>query len=409
MIALKANNISKKYVLNHQAANTSGSLKDNLYGFFSGKKTTKSKEEFWALNGVDFEINAGDRVGIVGANGAGKSTLLKILSRITDPTKGQLEITGRVASLLEVGTGFHPELTGRENIYLNGSILGMKKHEISRKFDEIVDFSGVERFLDTPVKRYSSGMYVRLGFAIAAHLDPDIFIVDEVLAVGDSEFQKKCMGKMQEVSSEGRTVLFVSHNLTAVDALCNKGIFLHKGTVKDDGPAKKVINTYLSTFSKNVLKKEFDNDNDAPGNSSVKIKSIEVKPDFLPGQTAIDVRTPLSVHLNFKTFQTHEQLNVSLFVISLTGEIVFNVGSTLVKGIAGSYTASCNIPAPLLNDGSYTVSVMIVKNSTEVLFHYEEPITFEVADWRPQEGDWHGKWPGIIRPTLEFNLQNNNI
>jgi lipopolysaccharide transport system ATP-binding protein len=409
MVVLKAENISKKYVLNHQANNHAVSLKESMRSLFSKSKNTKTKEEFWALNGVDFEIKAGDRVGIVGANGAGKSTLLKILSRITDPTKGQLEITGRVASLLEVGTGFHPELTGRENIYLNGSILGMKKHEITFKFDEIVDFSGVERFLDTPVKRYSSGMYVRLGFAIAAHLDPDIFIVDEVLAVGDSEFQKKCMGKMQEVSTQGRTVLFVSHNLTAVDALCNKGIFLHKGVVKDDGPAKKVINTYLNTFSKNVLKKTFENLNEAPGNDEVKINSIELKPDYLIGQNTIDVRTPLNIELSFTTFNTCNQLNVSLFVIALTGEVVFNVGSELVGGQAGKYNASCHIPAPLLNDGSYTISALIVKNSTDVLFNYEEPITFEVADWRIQEGDWHGKWPGIIRPSLAFTLKKDTI
>jgi lipopolysaccharide transport system ATP-binding protein len=252
---IKVEGLSKKYLLNKSAIQKS----DTLYGsFINGLKNAKNltqkkqTEDFWALKDVSFEIEQGDRVGIIGRNGAGKSTLLKILSRITPPTKGRIEITGRLASLLEVGTGFHGDLSGRENIYLNGSILGMTKHEIDRKFDEIVDFSEVENFLDTPVKRYSSGMYVRLAFAVAANLEPDILIVDEVLAVGDAAFQKKCLGKMNDVSSkEGRTILFVSHNMGAVQNLCNKGLYLTKGRLNSIGDINDIINNYLQSGDTN--------------------------------------------------------------------------------------------------------------------------------------------------------------
>jgi len=254
---IRVENLSKKYVLSHQQ-------QGNSYKTFSGAMTNaakslaaafsyrakkdldSTKEEFWALKDVSFEIKQGDRVGIIGRNGAGKSTLLKILSRITEPTKGAIRVKGRVASLLEVGTGFHPELTGRENIFLNGAILGMSRVEIQRKFDEIVAFAEIDKFLDTPVKRYSSGMYVRLAFAVAAHLEPEILIVDEVLAVGDIKFQKKCMAKMQDVGKEGRTILFVSHNIQAVYELCSQGVLLNRGKVESVGEPKDVIEKYLS-------------------------------------------------------------------------------------------------------------------------------------------------------------------
>ena len=243
--------VSKKYILKHQNAEKYTALRDVITNKVRAiiKPDTKrlaTTEEFLALNDVSFEVEQGDRVGIIGRNGAGKSTLLKILSRIVSPTKGRITLNGRVASLLEVGTGFHPELTGRENIFLNGSILGMSKAEIKSKFDAIVDFSGVERFLDTPVKRYSSGMYVRLAFAVAAHLEPEILIVDEVLAVGDAEFQRKCLGKMEDISKGGRTVLFVSHNMGAINALCNKAVLLNKGTVEATGSADKITALYFS-------------------------------------------------------------------------------------------------------------------------------------------------------------------
>jgi len=253
---IKVENLSKSYIIGHESRERYTTLRDQMtqkakswFSFGTKEKIKHTTEEFWALKDINFEINKGDRVGIIGRNGAGKSTLLKILSRITEPTTGKITIGGRVASLLEVGTGFHPELTGRENIFLNGAILGMSRVEIRKKFDEIVDFAEVEKFLDTPVKRYSSGMYVRLAFAVAAHLEPEILIVDEVLAVGDALFQKKCLGKMEDVSkNEGRTVLFVSHNLSAIRTLCNSGIYLTDG--KTIG--KEIINTTIHNYNSSV-------------------------------------------------------------------------------------------------------------------------------------------------------------
>lgn len=254
---IQVENLGKKYTIRHEHPERYVALRDvltqkaqKLFSFPANlrpKAPTTDYEEFWALKDLNFEIQQGDRVGIIGRNGAGKSTLLKILSRITEPSTGRITLNGRVASLLEVGTGFHPELTGRENIFLNGAILGMSRVEIRRKFDEIVDFSGVEKFLDTPVKRYSSGMYVRLAFAVAAHLEPEILVVDEVLAVGDAEFQKKCLGKMDEVSKNGRTVLFVSHNMSIIQKLCNKGILLNEGSIKLNSSIEKIIENYLIT------------------------------------------------------------------------------------------------------------------------------------------------------------------
>lgn len=238
--AVRLENISKKYIIGHKLQKN---LRDSIYTVFQKKARS---EEFWALKDISFDVEPGEAIGIIGKNGAGKSTLLKILSRITEPTTGRFEISGRVSSLLEVGTGFHPELTGRENIYLNGTILGMTRSEIKGKYDEIVDFSGVEQFLDTPVKRYSSGMFVRLAFAIAAHLEPEILIIDEVLAVGDMEFQKKCLGKMGDVAKQGRTILFVSHNMSAVQQLCSKSVFLKNGEIQMIGKTSEVIDNYIN-------------------------------------------------------------------------------------------------------------------------------------------------------------------
>lgn len=245
--------LGKSYTIRHEGETRYKSLREELFKLPKRllSRSGQSQEEFWALKNVNFDIMPGDRVGIIGRNGAGKSTLLKLLSRITEPTTGRITLRGRVASLLEVGTGFHPELTGRENIFLNGAILGMSRAEVRRKFDEIVDFAGVEKFLDTPVKRYSSGMYVRLAFAVAAHLEPEILIVDEVLAVGDAEFQKKCLGKMEDAGKEGRTVLFVSHNMAAIRHLCAKGVCLSKGTIITQGDISSVINSYTSSYSLN--------------------------------------------------------------------------------------------------------------------------------------------------------------
>lgn len=400
MKAISIENISKKYILSHKKKKYQN-LKESVSGFFGELFTSKDDEEtkevFWALRNVSFDIEQGDRIGIVGSNGAGKSTLLKILSRITEPTSGQVKVNGRMASLLEVGTGFHPDLTGRENIFLNGAILGMKQHEIRSQFDEIVSFAGIEKFLDTPVKRYSSGMYVRLGFAIAAHLEPEILIVDEVLAVGDSEFQKKCLGKMKDVSSSGRTILFVSHNSTAIQGLCNKAAFLQKGNLVKYGEVGEVLHDYMTSISKFQLQQNWETPENAPGNDQVRIKNIEVVPEFINGSKNIDVRTPLKINIEFWNMLESAHLNLSMFLYSMTGECVFNVGSQAKTFSKGLIKGMLEIPENFLNDGSYYISVMIVKDTADPIYFMEDAISFDVADWR--EGtNWYGKWPGAVRP-----------
>lgn len=400
MKAISIENISKKYILSHKKKKYQN-LKETVSGFvselFSNKDDEETKEVFWALRNISFSIDQGERIGIVGANGAGKSTLLKILSRITEPTYGEVKVRGRMASLLEVGTGFHPELTGRENIFLNGAILGMKQHEIRSQFDEIVDFAGIEKFLDTPVKRYSSGMYVRLGFAIAAHLEPEILIVDEVLAVGDSEFQKKCLGKMNDISSSGRTIIFVSHNVTAVQGLCNKAAFLQKGNLIKYGEVGDVLHDYMSSISKFQLQQNWETPEDAPGNDLVRIKKIEVVPELVDGSKNIDVRTPLKVNFEFWNMLETAQLNLSMFLYNMTGECVFNVGSPAKTFSNGLIKGMLEIPGNFLNDGSYYISVMIVKDTADPIYFMEDAISFDVADFR--EGtNWYGKWPGAVRP-----------
>ncbi len=400
MKAISIENISKKYILSHKKKKYQN-LKESVSGFFGELFTSKDEEEtkevFWALRNVSFDIEQGDRIGIVGSNGAGKSTLLKILSRITEPTSGQVKVNGRMASLLEVGTGFHPELTGRENIFLNGAILGMKQQEIRSQFDEIVSFAGIEKFLDTPVKRYSSGMYVRLGFAIAAHLEPEILIVDEVLAVGDSEFQKKCLGKMKDVSSSGRTILFVSHNATAIQGLCNKAAFLQKGNLVKYGEVGEVLHDYMTSISKFQLQQNWETPEEAPGTDQVRIKNIEVVPEFVDGSKNIDVRTPLKVNIEFWNMLESAHLNLSIFLYNMTGECVFNVGSQAKTFTKGLIKGMLEIPANFLNDGSYYISIMIVKDTADPIYFMEDAISFDVADWR--EGtNWYGKWPGAVRP-----------
>lgn len=313
---IKVEGLSKHYLLNKSEMPKS----DTLYGnFINGLRNIKhigkkpDSIDFWALKDINFEINQGDRVGIIGRNGAGKSTLLKILSRITPPTKGRIEITGRVASLLEVGTGFHGDLSGRENIYLNGSILGMSKHEIDKKFDEIVAFAEVEDFLDTPVKRYSSGMYVRLAFAVAAHLEPEVLIVDEVLAVGDAAFQKKCLGKMKDVSSSGRTILFVSHQMAAIQNLCDKCLYLKNGEVVDYGFSEKVISKYLlsSQASSSI---ELQERQDRSGNGWVKFQSIIYKDNTGAIITSAISGSSLNIEFTMLSSASKELSNLNITV-----------------------------------------------------------------------------------------------
>ncbi len=415
MQVIEAADISKKYIIDHQKKRLKGySLKEmatekikHLFG--QGDEDEYEKEDFWALKDISFEVQQGDRVGIIGHNGAGKSTLLKILSKITEPSSGHIKIKGRVASLLEVGTGFHPELTGRENIFLNGAVLGMNKNEIKSAFDEIIDFAGVEKFLDTPVKRYSSGMYVRLGFAIAAHLNPEILIIDEVLAVGDAEFQKKCLGKMRDVSESGRTILFVSHNLTAVQALCNKALYLENGRIKLNGETNYVINNYLSHVATNQLSRCWEDNDDAPGNEFVRLRSINLVPDYQDNLRHIDVRTPIQIGIDFWNKIDNSLLNLSLHLFTVTGECVFNVVTEPQTFADGLISATLDIPGNLLNDESYIISLMIVKDTSIILFQMSEALSFGVEDYRAFDGSWYGKWPGYIRPQLNFQINQAEI
>ncbi|AEI48002.1 ABC transporter ATP-binding protein [Runella slithyformis] len=414
MQVIVAEDISKKYIIDHQKAiRKSYTLRDTFsekikHFFGKGEQDEVEKEEFWALRDVNFSVDQGDRVGIIGHNGAGKSTLLKILSKITEPSAGKVTIKGRVASLLEVGTGFHPELTGRENIFLNGAILGMKRQEIKSAFESIVDFAGVEKFLDTPVKRYSSGMYVRLGFAISAHLSPEILIIDEVLAVGDADFQKKCLGKMRDVSESGRTILFVSHNLAAVQSLCNRAFYFEHGRLKMQGDTTHVVNNYLSHVAKTNLEHVWQTPEEAPGTDEVRFRTVRIDPEYQDQKHYIDVRTPVNVHIEFWNMADRADLNLSLHLYAFTGECIFNVGTSSQSFEKGLVSATLEIPGNFLNDGSYVISIMVVKDTSTVLFQLPDALSFEVEDHR--EGvTWYGKWPGYVRPQLNFQISQSEV
>lgn len=417
---IQVENLSKKYIIGHQRegkyrykslrdviADGVKSLSSKVLKQNETSLSNPTKEEFWALKDVSFEIKQGDRIGIIGRNGAGKSTLLKILSRITEPTSGRIKIKGRVASLLEVGTGFHPELTGRENIYLNGAILGMSKVEIKRKFDEIVAFAEVEKFLDTPVKRYSSGMYVRLAFAVAAHLEPEILVVDEVLAVGDATFQKKCLGKMSDVSiKEGRTVLFVSHNMTALKSLCDRAFLLKSGCLLAAGETSKIVAQYLENANElSQLQRQWDCPETAPGNHKVRLRYIAVVPNVEDGisHPEITVDTPLRIECEYWNYLEDACLNLSLHVSNLEGVCIFNSISKVVNLPAGLIRSVCSIPANFFNDETYQITMMIVQDTSLPLYTFENIINFTVNEV-DREGNWYGKWVGVVRPQFNWEL-----
>jgi lipopolysaccharide transport system ATP-binding protein len=382
--------------------------RDPFYHTGDGEYIEDTKDHLWALKNVSFDIKEGEVCGIVGRNGAGKSTLLKILSRITRPTYGVVKGVGKISSLLEVGTGFHPELTGRENIYISGSMLGMKKAEIKAQFDEIVDFSGISQFIDTPVKRYSSGMYVRLAFGVAAHLNPDILIVDEVLAVGDAEFQKKCLGKMKDVSTKkGRTIIFVSHNMQAITNLCSRAIWLQKGSIHATGEVQAVVNKYLSAYQKKLWKQQWNSLKEAPGNQHIRVMSIELIPHLPDPLSPIDIRTPLTIKFCFKNFNSQMHLSVNLALFTLAGECVFNIPSS-----SGTYEDSviegeCTIPGRFLNDGSYYISLYFIRDTSRAIFEYEECLHFDVEDYR-ENISRYDKWQGYVRPHFPFELKESD-
>ena len=374
-------------------------------------KNHNKLEPFWALQDVSFEIKRGEAVGIIGANGAGKSTLLKVLSRITEPTVGYADIYGRLSSLLEVGTGFHPELTGRENIYLNAAILGMKGSQIARKFDEIVSFAEVEKFIDTAAKHYSTGMYLRLAFSVAAHLEPEILLVDEVLAVGDASFQKKCLGKMEDVAKAGRTVLFVSHNMAAVESLCQRVIWLHHGRVHKVGDAAEIVPLYLHTTLQTVTEQVWDDPNTAPGNDKVRLHRVCVRPAEGPASGSINIRTPYVIEFDYWNLVPEARLDLSFHLYNEQGIMVFNHNTYLESSWHGRprpkglFRSACFIPGDLMNDGEYKVNLVVSSDQALAIYKHADLLAFTVLDAPEMRNAWYGRWPGAVRPNLQWRTE----
>jgi lipopolysaccharide transport system ATP-binding protein len=412
--ALSVDKLSKRYRIG-ELQSTYGTLRDSLTAVarrMVQREHRHHHEEIWALRDVSFDVPEGGVLGVIGRNGAGKSTLLKILTRITTPTEGRATIRGRVGSLLEVGTGFHPELTGRENVFLNGSVLGMKRREIVKKFPEIVEFAGVDQFIDTPVKRYSSGMSVRLAFAVAAHLEPEILLVDEVLAVGDAEFQRRCLGRMEDMSDSGRTVLFVSHNMQAVTQLCDRAILLDQGHVVRDGPSNQVVAHYLQTGHGSGSSSEWPELDAAPGDDLVRLRSARV---IQEGSVAgsVDVRKPIGIEIGFTVLREGEPVLPKIKLYDRDGDVAFNAFDTSPRweepSSPGDYLSTAWIPANLLNEGFTSVDVSIVSVAAPKLHPHAgayDAVSFHVHD--PAEGDsargsFTGQFRGVVRPLLEWS------
>lgn len=415
---ITVNDLWKRY---HLGDIDAGSLKEDVQRWWDRRVLRKASalpliqendlsgiqqgSEFWALQGIEFTVKKGEVLGIIGKNGAGKSTLLKILSRISRPTRGTIRGTGSIASLLEVGTGFHEELTGRENIFLNGNILGMSNREIRGKFDDIVDFSGISRFIDTPVKRYSSGMYVRLAFAVAAHLNPDILVLDEVLSVGDEEFQERCLAKIHQVAvSQGCTIIYVSHNIPTVEQLCSRAILLNQGRISEQGSPKKVIDAYYGLLGKRQFFQSWDDHTEGPGNDTIRIEEVSLHPRLTSPDAEIDVRTPLGITFRFRLLVPGIDLSVGIHLFSrTTEECIFDVPSPSRVLDAGFYEGRSEIPGSLLNDGEYYVSIIFVKDTLDQIFYLEKCLCFEVKDYRGNIR-FQGKWMGHVRPRFPISI-----
>ena len=374
------------------------------------------KNTIWALKDVSFDVKKGQVLGVIGRNGAGKSTLLKILSRITEPSEGQAEIHGRVGSLLEVGTGFHPELTGRENIMLNGAILGMKRNEIEHKFDEIVAFSEVEKFIDTPVKRYSSGMYLRLAFAVAAHMEPEILVVDEVLAVGDAEFQRKCMGKMSDVADAGRTVLFVSHNMSAILRLTEETIVLEKGQMVLRAPTPQAVDYYLSSGYSQVGERFWHPDEVPVEAAPFHPLAMRIRDAQKRVVETVRSTEPFSVEIDYRLDAPINGLRLGIYMMSTRGELVFTAFDTDTPELferyplrpAGNYTSRCQIPADFLNEGRFVLGINASTYRVRRYFQDEQAITFTVDGSGAPGMQWGEPRQGSVRPRLEWIIQPNN-
>ena len=417
---VQVRNLSKCYQIRSTAPKPYHSLRedfvDGFKGLLRGEWGQAQSEAFWALKDVSFDVNQGEVVGIIGRNGAGKSTLLKILSRIVRPTSGEVIIRGRVGSLLEVGTGFHPELTGRENIFMNGAVLGMKRSEIVRKFDEIVAFAEVEKFLDTPVKFYSSGMYVRLAFAVAAHLEPEILIVDEVLAVGDAAFQKKCLGKMGDVAEkEGRTVLFVSHNMGAVTRLCKRGFLLSAGSLKLDGDILNASSQYLKSDLGTSAKRQWDNFTTAPGDNVAKLKSVKVVSQGVVTDT-VDIRCPVVIEMEYWNLKPNASLlsvfsflndqGIILFVSADFNDMEWDKKTRPI----GCYVSRCTVPGNFFAEGQVKVVAEVSTRHPVYQIHFLEydSVAFQVVD-TDELGSVRNGWgrpiPGVVRPKLDWQTE----
>ena len=421
--AITVDNVSKRYQL---GGSRHDSLRDAVWdagvrlghlvrrGITGRTIASRERDYIWALQGASFEVRQGEVLGIVGPNGAGKSTLLKILSRITEPTEGCVQMMGRVGSLLEVGTGFHPDLTGRENIYLNGAILGMRKTEIDRKLDEIVEFAEVSRFLDTPVKHYSSGMYLRLAFAVGAHLETEILLVDEVLAVGDARFQEKCLDKMRDVGRHGRTVLFVSHNLLAVTRLCERAILVDGGKIWKDGPSQDVVSAYVNAGRDTTAHREWPDNAQAPGRDVVRLRAVRARMPDGRFAESVDIRLPVTLqmeydvleagHVLLPNFQFHNDAGIHMFAShDLDPEWRQR------RRPAGRYVSTVRVPGNLLSEGTVIVSVGMETVSPRLFqFYVHDAVTFRVMDTLDGDsarGDYIGKIGGVLRPRLEWTTE----
>ncbi len=422
-IVIKVEGLSKRYHIGakHKAYQTfREALSDavtapfrKVAGLLRGQATAAAgmHEIIWALKDISLQINTGEVVGIIGRNGAGKTTLLKILSRITEPTEGYAEVHGRMGTLLEVGTGFHQELTGRENVYLNGSILGMRRGEIDNKFDEIVAFAEIEKFIDTPVKFYSSGMQVRLAFSVASHLEPEILLVDEVLAVGDASFQRKCLGKMGDVAEAGRTVLFVSHNLVAIQRLCSRVIWLDEGEIVEDGQSGEVVSNYLKMYSSTQKEQKWSDMNTAPGNDSVRLRRACVHPEDGTSDDQITVRMPFLIEFEFWNLVPDSNIRINIMLITEHGitafssspyqEMIWN-GNPLPIGL---FRSACHIPGDLLNAGLHRVMIRVVKNNRYIIYRSEDILSFDVHDSSDEQVTYFGGRAGAVRPILKWTTE----
>ena len=422
--AIIVDKVSKRYRLGAGgSAFTYRTLRDTIASAASrlgGGYSPAADQHIWALRDLSMQVDEGEVVGVIGRNGAGKSTLLKILSRITRPTTGEAVLGGRVGSLLEVGTGFHPELTGRDNIFLNGAILGMRREEIRRKFDDIVDFSGVATFIDTPVKRYSSGMYVRLAFAVAAHLEPEILLVDEVLAVGDAAFQRQCLGKMQDISRSGRTILFVSHNMPAVTRLCSRAVLIAAGQVVEDGPADRVVARYLSSELGTEAERHWASLAEAPGNDGVRIRSVRIVDEHGEVTESVDVRRPVGIEVNFRITAQKYQFVPGIALVNDQGQPIFSAIDTDViwrdPQPEGDYTTTAWIPPNLLNEGAVLVSIALgtfaAGGRTIRQAHAPEVVSFHVVDHGEggtARGDYPGTWSAPVRPLLSWTTTQAEV